>query len=408
MDGGSEVDSRRNRVRVTDVSDDRLTLVVRYLNGHEVQLVRDYEPFDFSVGDFAFLAADELTLWPYSATADSYRPPEIGVVREILDEQVLIEIGSEATLIPRSDGSYEIGNTVEIDRTSGVVRVLSSKPFHSIDITRDHPPDVSRFKIDPEELKHLPPIAGLSGVLARAYDLVTLPLEHADTFREIGAGRAKGVLLAGGPGTGKTLLARHLAARSDATLYLINGPEVVGKWLGESEALLRAIFDDAADQERAIIVMDEIDSIAPRRDGEVHEATQRLVAQLLTRLDGFKPNTNIVVVGTTNRPDAIDPAVLRPGRLEGRIDYPALEEADRLEILQATSSGLRLASDCDLNAIAIASEGWTGAELVSIWAEAARLTVKDQRAEIRDEDLLGGFHRIALDRANKASTGPAK
>lgn len=195
-----------------------------------------------------------------------------------------------------------------------------------------------------------------------------------------------------------------MAAKSGAEFYLINGPEVMSKWYGQSEELLRMIFADARKQ-RSIVFFDEIDSVAGQRTDTAHEASNRVVATLLTELDGFSASEHqLMVLATTNRPEDVDEALRRPGRLDWQIEFPLPDQVGRTDILHKTAIGKRVADDLPLEAIANRSDGWSGAELTSIWTEAALLAVQDNRDRIEIEDFLGGWERAATQRTVRAQT----
>ena len=235
----------------------------------------------------------------------------------------------------------------------------------------------------------------------------SLPLEKHDALARIGARPIKGVLFTGDPGTGKTLLARIIASRADAFFYEISGPEVFSKWYGETEELLRRIFEDAAGRPRSIIFFDEIDSVAAQRD-ESHEASRRVVAQLLTLMDGFRPEQNVVVVAATNRPQDIDRALLRPGRFDWKIHFPLPGLDDREAILRVAARPLARHGELPFGQIAVRTEGWSAADLALILSEAALLAVADSRDVMIAEDMLGGHARVAAGRAHYAHlTGDA-
>ena len=191
------------------------------------------------------------------------------------------------------------------------------------------------------------------------------------------------------------MLARIIAARSDAVFYEISGPEIFSKWYGQTEELLRKLFEDAATHEKAIVFFDEIDSVAAQRGDESHEASRRVVAQLLTLMDGFTADTNVVVIATTNRPQDLDVALRRPGRFDWEIEFPYPNESDREDILKKSARRHRIEGPLSHALIAAQSVGWSAAELTHVWTEAALLAVDDERSEIRGEDYLGGFERVA-------------
>jgi transitional endoplasmic reticulum ATPase len=207
-------------------------------------------------------------------------------------------------------------------------------------------------------------------------EMVELPLRHPELFQRLGVDPPKGVLLHGPPGTGKTLLARAVANESAAKFFLINGPESMGSAYGESERRLREIFEAAAQAAPSIIFIDEIDSIAPKRGQVTGEAEKRLVAQLLTLLDGIEPRQNTVVIAATNRPEAIDEALRRPGRFDREIVVGVPDEPGRREVLGIHTRGMPLAPDVNLDDLARRTYGFVGADIASLTREAALEAVR--------------------------------
>jgi transitional endoplasmic reticulum ATPase len=214
-------------------------------------------------------------------------------------------------------------------------------------------------------------VGGLRPAIDHVREMVELPLKHPELFRRLGIDPPKGVLLHGPPGTGKTLLARAVASESDAAFFVINGPEIVGKHYGESEERLRAIFEQAQKSAPSIIFIDEIDSIAPKRSEVTGEGERRLVAQLLTLMDGLEPRQNLVVIGATNRPDALDEALRRPGRFDRELVIGAPDRDGRREILEIHTRGMPLAPGVDLPELARITFGFVGADLAALCREAA-------------------------------------
>ena len=207
-------------------------------------------------------------------------------------------------------------------------------------------------------------------------EMVELPLRHPELFRRLGVDPPKGVLLHGPPGTGKTLLARAVANESAAKFFHIAGPEIMGSAYGESERRLREIFEQAAQSAPSIIFIDEIDSIAPKRSQVTGEAEKRLVAQLLTLMDGMEPRQNTVVIAATNRPEAIDEALRRPGRFDREIVVGVPDEPGRREILGIHTRGMPLAQDVNLDDLARRTYGFVGADLAALTREAALEAVR--------------------------------
>ncbi|MBE9390533.1 CDC48 family AAA ATPase [Fervidicoccus fontis] len=219
-------------------------------------------------------------------------------------------------------------------------------------------------------------IGDLEEAKRRLREIVELPMRQPQLFRHLGIEPPKGVLLYGPPGTGKTLLAKALANEIGAYFVAINGPEIMSKFYGESEQRLREIFQQAQENAPAIIFIDEIDSIAPKREEVTGEVERRVVAQLLTLMDGLKERGRVVVIGATNRPDALDPALRRPGRFDREIEIAPPDVKARKEILMVHTRNVPLAEDVDLDKLAAITHGFTGADLAALVKEAAMNTIR--------------------------------
>ncbi|NJE77077.1 CDC48 family AAA ATPase [Thermococcus sp. ES12] len=219
-------------------------------------------------------------------------------------------------------------------------------------------------------------IGGLEDVKEELREAVEWPLKYPEAFMGLGITPPKGILLYGPPGTGKTLLAKAVANESEANFIAIKGPEVLSKWVGESEKNIREIFRKARQAAPTVIFIDEIDAIAPRRGTDVNRVTDRLINQLLTEMDGIQENSGVVVIGATNRPDIIDPALLRPGRFDRLILVPAPDEKARLEIFKVHTRNVPLAEDVKLEELAKKTEGYTGADIEAVVREAAMLAMR--------------------------------
>jgi len=225
-------------------------------------------------------------------------------------------------------------------------------------------------------------IGGLKPQLVRIREMIELPLRYPEVFERLGIEAPKGVLLHGPPGCGKTLIARAIAHETEANFFSVSGPEIIHKFYGESEAHLRKIFEEAARQGPSIIFLDEIDAIAPHRDRVVGDVEKRVVAQLLALMDGLTKRQNIIVIGATNLPNALDPALRRPGRFDREITIPIPDRPGRLAILEIHSRGMPLGKDVDMNRLAAITHGFVGADLEALCREAAMICLRDLLPDI--------------------------
>ncbi|MCX6773207.1 MAG: CDC48 family AAA ATPase [Candidatus Micrarchaeota archaeon] len=214
-------------------------------------------------------------------------------------------------------------------------------------------------------------VGGLKDEVQKIREMVELPMRHPELFERLGIEAPKGVLIYGPPGTGKTLLARAVASESEANFVHIGGPELVSKFVGESEEKLRQLFKDAQENAPSIIFMDEIDAIAPKREEVTGEVERRMVSQLLTLMDGLKGRGQVIVIGATNRPNSIDPALRRPGRFDREVELGVPDRMGRKEILQIHTRSMPLAEDVSIDELAGITHGYTGADVSSLTKEAA-------------------------------------
>ncbi len=232
-------------------------------------------------------------------------------------------------------------------------------------------------------------IGGCRKQMAQIRELVELPLRHPQLFKAIGIKPPKGILMYGPPGTGKTLMARAVANETGAFFFLINGPEIMSKMAGESESNLRKAFEEAEKNAPSIIFLDEIDSIAPKRDKTNGEVERRVVSQLLTLMDGMKARSNVVVIAATNRPNSIDPALRRFGRFDREVDIGIPDATGRLEVLRIHTKNMKLGEDVDLEKIASETHGYVGADIASLCSEAAMQQIREKMELIDlDEDVI--------------------
>ncbi len=298
-----------------------------------------------------------------------------------------------------------LGNSMEFKISKilpkGVVKINRSSNLTILDETTSD----KKIRITYEE------VGGLRTVIKSMREIVELPLKHPELFSRLGVEPHSGVLLYGPPGCGKTLLAKVLATESDANMYSINGPEIMNKYYGETEARLREIFKEAKDNSPSIIFIDEIDAIAPKREEVFGDVEKRVVAQLLALMDGLTDRGNVVVLGATNRPDSVDPALRRPGRFDREMEISVPNIDGRIEILQIHTRGMPIGKDVDLKKLASELHGYTGADIKSLCRESAIKAIRRyipkidlenkripsktlQSMEIQLRDLYDAMHEV--------------
>lgn len=265
--------------------------------------------------------------------------------------------------------------------------VISTNPNQPVMITENTEVSLSPKAVDLSEEK-IPEITyedigGLKEEVKKIREMVEIPMKHPEIFQKLGIEAPKGVLLHGPPGTGKTLLAKAVANESDANFILLNGPEIMSKYYGESEKKIRNIFEDAEKTAPTIIFIDEIDAIAPKREETAGEVERRVVSQILTMMDGLKSRGRVIVIGATNRINSIDPALRRPGRFDREIEISVPGKEGRLSILKIHTRGMPLMKDVKLNEIASMTHGFVGADLESLSKEAAMNVLRKFLPEIK-------------------------
>ena len=271
--------------------------------------------------------------------------------------------------------------------------LINSHTKFKLGTTSDIPVPVQEKKIDRITYED---IGGIKNEVQKVREIIELPLRHPELFDKIGIDAPKGVLLHGPPGTGKTLLAKAVANETNANFYSIGGPEIMSKFYGESEEKLRNIFLQAQDKAPSIIFIDEIDSIAPKRDEVSGDVEKRIVSQLLTLMDGLKTRGKVVVIAATNRPNAIDQALRRPGRFDREIEIGIPDEEGRYDILQIHTRGMPLEQDLDLKYYAKVTHGFVGADLEMVAKEAAMRSLRRIIPEINLKES-----KIPIDILNK-------
>jgi transitional endoplasmic reticulum ATPase len=320
-------------------------------------------------------------------------------VKNRLMERTLVE--GDTTLVMML--GHAIPFTVSKTRPHGIIKVTAETRLTILNEPAPEGKGLPRTNYED--------IGGLQTEIQRVREMVELPLRHPELFQRLGIEPPKGVLLHGPPGCGKTLLARAVANESEANFYSINGPEIMSKFYGESEARLREIFQQAQQNAPSIIFVDELDAIAPKREEVTGEVERRVVAQLLALMDGLSGRGNVIVIGATNRPGALDPALRRPGRFDREIEIGVPDKKGRYEVLQIHTRGMPLAEDVDLPKLSGMTHGYTGADLSALGRETAmkalrrylpQINLEEERIppavlekmEVKMDDFLGAFKEV--------------
>jgi len=311
--------------------------------------------------------AETILLAPTEAS--TYGPRDLARLRELLSE-LPVATGDrvKAVLYGRRGHFFKVASTAP----EGPVLIgpYTDLRLKSPETGRERP-----FKVKYED------IGGLEAELQRIREMIELPMKYPDLFARLRIEPPKGVLLYGPPGTGKTLIARAVASEVEAHFIHLSGPEIIHKFYGESEAKLREVFDEAQRRAPSIIFLDELDAIAPKRADVVGDVEKRVVAQLLASMDGLVSRGEVVVIGATNMPEVLDPALRRPGRFDREITISAPSRTGRLKILQIHSRGVPLAPDVDLERLAEITHGFVGADIEVLCKEAGMLALRDVLAQ---------------------------
>ena len=271
--------------------------------------------------------------------------------------------------------------------------VINTKPLGPVKITEDTQIEMETKPVDPNKFEGVEnlidvsyeDIGGLENEVKKIREMVEIPLKRPELFKQLGISAPKGVLLHGPPGTGKTLLAKAVANETNAHFIVINGPEIMSKYVGGSEEQLRELFEEAEENSPSIIFIDELDAIAPKRAEVTGDVERRIVAQLLTLMDGLKSRGEVVVIGATNRPDAIDEALRRPGRFDREIEIGVPDKDERKEILEVHTRNMPLAEDVDLNELTEVTHGFVGADLEALCKEAAMRVLRRVLPEVQTD-----------------------
>ncbi len=331
------------------------------------------------IGDKVFISkadvvdAEKIVLAPPPNQKSPVSPDFSGYAKGKLEDKPLIK----GDVVPVPMFGYVFNFVVAQVLPHKVVRVTKNTEV----VVKPEPVSDSMVKIGEV---HYEDIGGLDSEKRKIREMVELPIRYPELFERLGIEPPKGVLLYGAPGTGKTLLGKAVANESDAHFIYVSGPELVSKFVGESEERMRELFNEAKEKAPAVIFMDEIDAIAPKREEATNEVERRMVSQLLTLMDGMNSRGQVIVIGATNRPNAIDPALRRPGRFDREMEIGVPSRGARKEILQIHTRNMPLAKDVLIDEISDMSHGYTGADLAALVREAAMSSLRTIMPKILD------------------------
>mmetsp|Transcript_17071 Transcript_17071/g.33409 ORF Transcript_17071/g.33409 Transcript_17071/m.33409 type:complete len:393 (-) Transcript_17071:56-1234(-) len=336
----------------------------------------------------------------YEKTEDDLKA--LQSVGQIIGE-VLKELGDERYIVKASSGPrYVVGVRKKVDKAKLIPGTRVSLDMTTLTIMRALPREVdpgvyTMIADEPGSISYTD-VGGLNEEIRKMRETIELPLTNPDLFTRVGIKPPKGVLLYGPPGTGKTLLARALACNLQATFISCVASGVVDKYIGESARLIREMFNYARDHEPSVMFFDEIDAIGGRRFSEGTSADreiQRTLMELLNQLDGFDTLGKVKVVMATNRPDILDPALLRPGRLDRKIEIPLPNEASRIEILKIHSAKVAKRGEIDYESVVKIADGFNGADLRNVVTEAGLFAIRDDRSYIVETDFMKAVRKMA-------------
>lgn len=380
-------DGRFGRVRSVDSDVGRV--FVDFTNGFSTWFVPD-DLDEWSPGDIAFVTPTssekvDSSLWRHGHN--------VGEIRAVNGQEVVVSIeGTLHNYMQRDPDPFEVGQVVRVEVNGELGPVVSEEPISAIRVEHSYDNfDVADLVLDATTLDiTLDMVGGSDQLKARARNLVRVALDPEDRIGQTGVNPVKGLLFWGPSGTGKTFLAKALAADAGATFYDISGPAIEGELVGQAERRLRNLFDHAAANKPAILFFDEVDSLFNQRGEGGNQHTSSLVGQFLARLDGIKNFPQVLVIATTNIPESLDRALLRPGRLSHKLAFEVPDESDRYLILQAQAKRAKFAGGdvAEIDKLVEMTPGWTAADLAAIWTEAGILASLDRRTVLLREDLL--------------------
>lgn len=387
-------DGRIGRIRSIDPG--RRRVYVDYANGMSSSFVPDDLDW-WDRGDIVFVTDSTVEKVDPSLWVGGH---DVAEVKSVMGEQVLVTIdGKHQNYRQREISPFEVGQVIRVEANGDLGPVVGDEPIGNITVTHTHDDfDVSDLIVGEDKISSITMemVGGAAPLKQRALNLVRVALDPEDRIGQIGVKPVKGILFAGPSGTGKTFLAKALASATGATFYEISGPAIEGELVGQSERRLRDLFAHAVARRPAILFFDEIDSLFNQRKDGSSQHTNSLVGQFLSQLDGFTEFPQVLVIATTNLPGALDPALLRPGRLSHKLVFDLPDESDRFQILkvQAARASFANGDDLDLDELVELTPGWTAADLAAIWTEAGVLASLDRRVVLIKEDVTAAIGEV--------------
>lgn len=322
---------------------------------------------------------------------------KVGRVLAAGPERVVVDVEGRVVDAANACGQpLSQGNTVRLDARSSITELISEEPLYSapIQIGKDDDFDPVRLIEDTSgSALEWVDFGGMPDLVEHAREIVEVHLEQRDAYTTLGATPLRGAVFEGPPGTGKTLLARIMAHKAAATLYIVGAAELGGRLVGESEGRLQAVYDHAAENTLSIIFIDELDSITHQRGESQTSHADRLVSTFLVNMDGFKAKNNVITIGTTNRIEDIDKALRRPGRFGTELTFRSPTLPDRVSILAARARTMRTVGDLPHGLVASETEGWSPAELDEIWTKAATEAIRAGSQAITEVHYVVGFEQ---------------
>ncbi|KQU04472.1 hypothetical protein ASG56_14110 [Rhodococcus sp. Leaf7] len=372
------------------------TVLVELRDGR-TGIVNGLSSSDLVPGDVLLFANGQIENLPYDSWPAGDRT---GTVVWAGDNDIVVKsAGSTHAFRQRAANPFLRGQTVRLLPDGQPVEVIADEPIDDLSMLSDDKFDPRSLIVRKEDNDtSLDDFGGNAPLVKRALDLATVALSVDNPLRSLGVNPIKGMLFSGPSGTGKTFLARALAAQLDASFYNVGGPAIVDKFVGQTERRLREIFEHARSNSPAILFFDEIDSLYTQRGDNNHESTNRLVGQFLSLLDGFVAYDQVLIIATTNLPGALDDALLRPGRLGHKLVFSLPSGQDRMRILQSSSRNIKFEDQPDWSMLAQFTDGWTAADLAAVWTEAGLAATLDRRKSIVWEDILIGIEAVGRDR----------